>query len=256
MWVCVVCREAIIRVVSGSYQSYPHYPKKNWGGGEEPSYNEAADGPMFHGTIRRMYELGGLSLVCCLTSVAVAVLFRAIAKPSDEAGDTTAAAPTPHGSGEPPLDPAGFGKYLKLIAVLLVVELFKEVCGEQEGHEQRTVLDRALRVLRLESFRESLRGLAQGRGLPPLPAAGNADGEEDNSHSAGVENAPIWLRHTHNGRAFYRRRGDDDSCTLTAPGGGVSVTEKPEVNLHALCKAEAWFEERWVRLADTTTATN
>lgn len=61
--------------------------------------------------------------------------------------------------------------------------------------------------------------------------------------------APIWLRHTNKGRAFYRRRGDDGSCTLTAPAGGVSVTDKPEVKLHALCKAESWFEERWARLA-------
>ena len=68
----------------------------------------------------------------------------------------------------------------------------------------------------------------------------------------GAIGAPVWLRHTNNGRAFYRRMGDDASCTLTAPGGGVSVTEKTEVKLHALCKAEAWFEERWVRLTDAT----
>eukprot|EP00964_Phaeocystis_antarctica_P022182 scaffold12312_cov63-Phaeocystis_antarctica.AAC.5 len=137
--------------------------------------------------LRRLYELGGLSLVGCLTSVAVAFLFRAIAaKPSvtSETDDTAVATPTPRGSGEPLLDTAseanaGFGKYLKLIAVLLAVELFKEVCGEQEGGEQRTALDRALRVLRLESFRESLRGLAQGRGLPPLPAAGKEDEDKD-----------------------------------------------------------------------------
>jgi hypothetical protein len=66
----------------------------------------------------------------------------------------------------------------------------------------------------------------------------------------GAIGAPVWLRHTNNGREFYRRVGDDASCTLTAPGGGVSVTEKPEVKLHALCKAEAWFEERWIRLTD------
>ena len=58
-----------------------------------------------------------------------------------------------------------------------------------------------------------------------------------------------WVRHTNSdGRAFYRRKGDDGSCTLAAPGGGVSVVEKAEVKLHALCNAEAWFEERWVRL--------
>ena len=106
--------------------------------------------------LRRLYELGGLSLVGCLTSVAVAFLFRAIAaKPSGipETDDTAAATPT----NEPLLDTASganadFGKYLKLIAVLLAVELFKEVCGDQEGGEQRTALERALRVLRLESF--------------------------------------------------------------------------------------------------------
>ena len=133
--------------------------------------------------LRRLYELGGLSLVGCLTSVAVAFLFRAIAaKPSGipETDDTAAATPT----NEPLLDTASganadFGKYLKLIAVLLAVELFKEVCGDQEGGEQRTALERALRVLRLESFRESLRGLAQGRGLPPLPAAGKEDEDKD-----------------------------------------------------------------------------
>ena len=32
---------------------------------------------------------------------------------------------------------------------------------------------------------------------------------------------------------------------------GVSVTEKPEVKLHARCKAEAWFDERWARLTDS-----
>ena len=32
---------------------------------------------------------------------------------------------------------------------------------------------------------------------------------------------------------------------------GVSVTEKPEVKLHAHCKAEAWFDERWARLTDS-----
>ena len=35
--------------------------------------------------------------------------------------------------------------------------------------------------------------------------------------------APTWIRHTNNGRAFYRRRGDDGSCTLTEPGGGVGL---------------------------------
>ena len=35
------------------------------------------------------------------------------------------------------------------------------------------------------------------------------------------------------------------------PHTGVSVTEKPEVKLHALCKAEAWFDERWARLTDS-----
>ena len=64
-----------------------------------------------------------------------------------------------------------------------------------------------------------------------------------------------WVRHTNSdGRAFYRRKGDDGSCTLAAPGGGASVVEKAEVKLHALCKAEAWFEERWVRLTGTTSA--
>ena len=64
-----------------------------------------------------------------------------------------------------------------------------------------------------------------------------------------------WVRHTNSdGRAFYRRKGDDGSCTLAAPGGGVSVVEKAEVKLHALCSAEAWFEERWVRLTGATPA--
>ena len=35
--------------------------------------------------------------------------------------------------------------------------------------------------------------------------------------------APTWIRHTNNGRAFYRRRGDDGSCTLMEPGGGVGL---------------------------------
>ena len=64
-----------------------------------------------------------------------------------------------------------------------------------------------------------------------------------------------WVRHTNSdGRAFYRRKGDDGSCTLAAPGGGVSVVEKAEVKMHALCNAEAWFEERWVRLTGATPA--
>jgi hypothetical protein len=138
--------------------------------------------------LRRLYELGGLSLVGCLTSVAVAFLFRAIAAKRSgvpQADDTAAATPT----NEPLLGTASeanadFGKYFKLLAVLLAVELFKEVCGEREGSEQRTALERALRVLRLESFRESLRGLAQGRGLPPLPVAGKEDEDEDEDEDA------------------------------------------------------------------------
>ena len=58
----------------------------------------------------------------------------------------------------------------------------------------------------------------------------------------------LWIRHTNKGRAFYRRRGDDTSCTLAAPGGRVRVTDKVEVKLHALCTAESWFEERWARV--------
>jgi len=68
--------------------------------------------------------------------------------------------------------------------------------------------------------------------------------------------ASLWLRHSNKGRAaFYRRRGDDSSCTLIAPGGGVSVTEKPEIKLHALCQAESWFEERWMRLVPDGSST-
>lgn len=70
-----------------------------------------------------------------------------------------------------------------------------------------------------------------------------------------AEMAGMWIRHTNKGRAFYRRRGDDGSCTLTAPGGESTVTDKPEVKLHALCKAESWFEERWARLATAGVAT-
>ena len=137
--------------------------------------------------LRRAYELGGLALVGCLTSVAIAFIFRAIAanKPSGSSDDA-AATPT----NEPLLETASetsidFGKYLKLVALLLAVELFKEVCGEQEGGEQRTALKRVSRVLRLESFRESLRGLAQGHGLPPLPAE-NEDEDEDEDAPAAV----------------------------------------------------------------------
>ena len=131
--------------------------------------------------LRRAYELGGLALIGCLTSVAVAFLFRAIAanKPSGSSDD--AATPTPLLETTPEID---FGKYLKLIALLLAVELFKEVCGEQEGGEQRTTLERASRVLRLESFRESLRGLAQGRGLPPMPAEKEDEDEDEHAPAA------------------------------------------------------------------------
>ena len=132
--------------------------------------------------LRRACELGGLALIGCLTSVAVAFLFRAIAanKPSGSSDDA-AATPTPLLETAPEID---FGKYLKLIALLLAVELFKEVCGEQEGGEQRTTLERASRVLRLESFRESLRGLAQGRGLPPMPAEKEDEDEDEHAPAA------------------------------------------------------------------------
>ena len=79
--------------------------------------------------LRRAYELGGLALIGCLTSVAVAFLFKAANKPSGSSDDA-AATPTPLLETAPEID---FGKYLKLIALLLAVELFKEVCGEQEG---------------------------------------------------------------------------------------------------------------------------
>ena len=55
-----------------------------------------------------------------------------------------------------------------------------------------------------------------------------------------VAGASGWVRHTHGGRAFYRRRGDDASLTLAAPAEGV-VEEKAD--------GERWFEERWRRLA-------
>ena len=34
------------------------------------------------------------------------------------------------------------------------------------------------------------------------------------------------------------------------------MVEKAEVKQRALCKAEAWFEERWVRLTGATPADN
>ena len=140
--------------------------------------------PATPSVLRRAYELGGLALIGCLTSVAIAFLFRAIAanKPSGSSDDA-AATPTPllETAPETSID---FGKYLKLIALLLAVELFKEVCGEQEGGEQRTTLERASRVLRLESFRESLRGLAQGRGLPPMPAEKEDEDEDEHAPAA------------------------------------------------------------------------
>ena len=79
------------------------------------------------------------------------------------------------------------------------------------------------------------------------------DEEEDEEDEETTE-FHQWVRHTNGGRAFYRRRGDDGSCTLAAPGGGASVVEKAEVKQHALCEAEAWFEERWVRLTGATPA--
>jgi len=138
--------------------------------------------PATPSVLRRAYELGGLALIGCLTSVAIAFIFRAANKPSGSSDDA-AATPTPllETAPETSID---FGKYLKLIALLLAVELFKEVCGEQEGGEQRTTLERASRVLRLESFRESLRGLAQGRGLPPMPAEKEDEDEDEHAPAA------------------------------------------------------------------------
>ena len=129
--------------------------------------------------LRRVIELAGVSLVGMLISM---VLFAVPPKEADEIPggsfepvDETPSAASASVKVDNTADTASwleqlyFGRYWKLTALMglmIVIEMFKE-SNAQGGFS-------LMRVLKLESFREALRGLAQGQGLPPMPTAEEA----------------------------------------------------------------------------------
>ena len=131
--------------------------------------------------LRRVLELAGVSLIGMLISF---VLFAApketeeIPGSSYEPVDETPAIASASvkvdapANSAPWLEQLYFGRYWKLTALMglmIVIEIFKE-SNAQGGFS-------LIRVLKLESFREALRGLAQGQGLPPIPAIDEAEAE-------------------------------------------------------------------------------
>ena len=148
---------------------------------------------------RRVLELFGLSLFGCLLSIGVAKVFQLAKQPhgdassedvitaaaamaADEAEAAAAAAVAAAAAAAPPAERSAtkFAYPAALIALMIALELLKHLSS-----------NRALslgRVLRLESFRETLRSLVQGRGLPPELQATT---EEDDASYAN-ERARAW----------------------------------------------------------------
>ena len=76
-------------------------------------------------------------------------------------------------------------RYYKIIAMYLLLVFLETVKGVDQGNLS------LLRVMKLESFRETLRGIVQGRGLPPMPTEGAVGEHEDVARE--VEYANAWL---------------------------------------------------------------
>ena len=143
----------------------------------------------------RMIELAKMSFIGCFGSVALhaAVVFyrgedvnKAIADveaPSDHTSDDMAS----------PFVVAGWSErlesfiqqYWQPLGLYLLLVLLELVKGLDQGSLS------FLRVIKLESFRETMRGVVQGNGLPPLPEE-ERDQDEDAAAAQEAEYANAW----------------------------------------------------------------
>lgn len=143
----------------------------------------------------RMIELVKMSFIGCFGSIALhsAVVFYRGEDADKAIADS--AAPSDHISDDmtSPFVVAGWSERLELFLqqywqpmglylLLVLLELVK-------GLDQGTLS--FLRVIKLESFRETMRGIVQGNGLPPLPKE-ELDQDKDAAAAQEAEYANAW----------------------------------------------------------------